>query len=190
MARIPKVEYKINLETMFAARLDIDDATKEAIGQAIIDKIVERTQDNLDKNNKSLGSYSKSYRSSVEFEILKGAKRAVDLTATGDMLAALTITKTTPQTITIGFNDTEQNTKAYGHISGMEGHPVLEGRVQKRDFMGLPDEELNKISADFAFDVEQIDRIQNATTRQELDQAVLSYIDELSGQIIPSEDIG
>jgi len=186
---IPKVKYTVNLQDLFGARLDLDESTKQAIGQAIIDKIVERTQNNLDKNDKSLGHYSKSYKATADFAILKGRKNLVDLTATGDMLAALTITKMTPQTITIGFNDTEQNAKAYGHISGFKGHPVLEGLVQERDFLGLPDGELENIGSQYESDANTIDSIQSATTRDQLNKSILDYIDELNAQIIPSEEI-
>jgi len=181
-----KAEYKVNLADLFGERLDLDESTKSAIGQAIIDKIVERTQDNKDKNGRSLGSYSKSYKSTIDFAVLKGRTSAVDLTATGDMLAALTITKSTPQTITIGFDDPNENDKAYGHISGFEGHPVLEGKVRKRDFLGLPMGELNTIANDFKDDVRTIDSIQGATTRDELNKSILDYLDELNAQIIPT----
>jgi hypothetical protein len=180
MARIPKVEYKVNLTDLFGERLDLTEATKEAIGQAIIDKIINRTQDNLDKNNNSLGTYSSSYKDSPDFKILKGNKSLVDLTATGDMLGNIDIIKITPQTIVFGFPDGTQNTKAYGHISGMKGHPVLDGKVQKRDFFGLPNEDLDKIADEFRDDAEQVDRINNAQTREDLDREVLSLIDELN----------
>lgn len=186
MSRIPKVEFKVNLEDLFGERLDLNEATKQAIGQAIIDRIVERTQDNKDKNGRSLGTYSKSYKDSTDFKILKGAEKLVNLTATGDMLAALTITKTTPQTITIGYDDPAENAKAYGHISGMEGHPVLEGKVPKRDFMGLPDKDLQDIASDFESDVRAIDAIESATTREELNRSILDVIDEFNAQIIPT----
>jgi hypothetical protein len=183
MARIPQVKFKINLDQLFGERLNVNRSTREAIGQAVIDRIVERTQSGIDKFGRSLGRYSPSYKSSLAFKVTKGGDSIVNLTQTGDMLGSLTIVEQSDRTLTIGFDDSDQNVKAYGHISGMEGHPVLEGKVKKRDFMGLPKGELDKIASEFESQAKQVDSIENATTREELDQAITDLIDELSGEI-------
>lgn len=184
MARVPQVKLKINLDELFGDQYDVNRATREAIGQAIIDRIVERTQEqHIDKFGRSLGRYSKSYKESLGFQVTKKGETEVNLTQTGDMLASITILDQSPRTITIGFDDSTQNVKAYGHISGMEGHPVLEGRVKKRDFFGLPKSELDAIAAQFIDQVKLVDAIENATTREELDQATVRLIDQISEEI-------
>lgn len=184
MARIPQVKFKVNLTELFGEKLSLNQATRESIGQAIIDKIVERTQEqNVDKFGKTLGKYSDTYRKSLAFKVAKGGQSAVNLTLTGDMLASLTVLAQTDQTVTIGFDDSEQNAKAYGHISGMAGHPVLDGKVKVRDFMGLPKSELNAIAAEFEDQATVVDSIESAQTRAQLDRAVLNLISEVSEEI-------
>lgn len=183
MAKVPQVKLKINLDDLFGERLDLNRSTREAIGQAIIDRIVERTQSGVDKFGKSMGSYSPTYKKSLAFQVTKGGETQVNLTQTGDMLGSLTILEETPRTITIGFDDSEQNAKAFGHISGMQGHPVLDGKVKKRDFMGLPAKDLNAIASKFERQAKRVDAIESAQTRDQLDQAVLNLVDEVSGEI-------
>jgi len=183
MARIPQVKFKINLDDLFGERLDVSRSTREAIGQAVIDRIVERTQSGIDKFGRSMGAYSKSYRDSLAFKVTKGGQKEVNLTQTGDMLGSLTIVDQTARTLTIGYDDSEQNTKAYGHISGMQGHPVLDGKVKKRDFLGLPKSELEKIASEFETQAKQVDAIENASTRQQLDQVVTDLIDQLNSEL-------
>jgi hypothetical protein len=184
VARHPKVQFKVSLEELFGERLDLNQSIKESIGQAIIDRIVQRTsEDSIDRYGKSLGKYSKSYAKSL-FGQVYGKKAGGDVTllATGDMLGGMNVIAQTSQSITIGFDQDEQNTKAYGHVSGMQGHPTLEGKVKKRDFMGLPKSELDAIAAEFEADAKRIDAIQNAETRDQLDSAVIDIIAQLEGE--------
>lgn len=182
MARIPQVKFKVNLDSLFGERMNLNRATREAIGQAIIDRIVSRTQDGIDKFGKSMGKYSPAYRSSLAFKVTKGGDSQVNLTQTGDMLGSLTIIEQSDKTLTIGFEDSVQNTKAFGHISGMEGHPVLEGRVKKRDFLGLPKSEMEKIAGEFESQAKAVDSIQNATDRNQLDSAITDLIDQINAE--------
>lgn len=181
----PKVKYKINLNDLFGERLNLNRATREAIGQAIIDKIVERTSEqNIDKFGRSLGSYSESYAKSLDGQVYGKRKGGpVSLLASGDMLGSLTIIEQTPQTITLGFEDRLQNDKAYGHISGMQGHPILDGKVKKRDFLGLPKNELQAIAADFDDRAKAIDAIESAASREDLDKAIVDLIEEIGSEI-------
>lgn len=184
MSRIPKVKFKINLDELFGGRHNTNEGTRQSIGQAIIDKIVERTaEQNVDKFGKTLGKYSPGYKKSLGFKVMKGGQGTVNLKASGDMLASITIVESTPHTITIGFDDAEQNAKAYGHISGMAGHPVLDGRVKVRDFFGLPKRELESIASDFEDQVRAVDAIEKAETRDQLDRAITDLISDLEGEI-------
>lgn len=183
MARIPQVKFKVNLDDLFGERLNVNRATREAIGQAIIDRITERTQDGIDKKGRSMGSYSAAYKASLAFKVTKGGQSTVNLTQTGDMLGSLTIIDQSPRTITIGFDDPRENTKAYGHISGMAGHPVLDGKVKPRDFLGLPKTDLDAIASEFEDQAKAIDSIEDASTREELDSAITNLLDQLEGEI-------
>src|SRR6478735_3162203 len=63
---------------------------KQIFGQRVVDKIVTRTsEDQVDKNGRSLGTYSKSYKDSLIFQIYKPGQNSVDLKLTGEMLSSL-----------------------------------------------------------------------------------------------------
>jgi hypothetical protein len=177
----PKQTFKVNLSELLGGKHEVDEATRQSIGQAVIDRIVERTSvDSIDRYGKSLGRYSKSYANSLSGQVFgKKAGGDVTLLATGDMLGSLTIVASTADTITIGYEDDAQNTKAYGHISGMKGHPILEGKVKPRNFLGLPATELDAIGSDFEDQVAAIESINSAGTKAELDQSILKAIEQL-----------
>ena len=112
---------------------------KQLFGQRVVDKIVDRTREqNIDKNGKSLGTYSTHYRESLFFEIYHGSERRVNLTATGEMLESLN-PKLGKYVITIQLEGEENRGKAQGHISGKYGKF---GRTDPRDFLGLPEKML------------------------------------------------
>jgi len=76
-----------------------------------------------------------------------------DLQYEGDMLDALDF-KTKPRNyeLQIGFFDKLQAAKAYGHTTGMEGHPWLEGVTPQRKIIPIQGE---------TFDDEIMDGIKN-----------------------------
>lgn len=181
---VPKLKLKINLTDLFGDKFKGDRSTKEAIGQEIIDRIAKRTAElRVDKKGNSLGTYSKSYRDSLDFKVSKGAQRSVNLTLDGDMLGNMDIIEQTKETITIGFPDSTQNAKAFGHISGFAGHPVLDGKVKKRDFFGLPEKELQSIASKFQDRVDAVNEINSASSREQLDAATLRAIDQVRSEI-------
>ena len=109
---------------------------KQLFGQRVVDKIVDRTREqNIDKNGKSMGTYSKAYRNSLAFEIYKGSETRVNLTQTGEMLESLN-PKLGKYIITIQLEGEENRGKAQGHITGILGKS---GRAKPRDFLGLPE---------------------------------------------------
>lgn len=115
---------------------------KQLFGQRVVDEIVNRTRDqNIDKNGKSLGTYSKTYRDSLIFGIYKGADKSVNLTLTGSMLESLN-PKLGKYVITIQLEGEENRGKAQGHITGILGKF---GRAKPRDFLGLPSGELRSM---------------------------------------------
>lgn len=103
---------------------------KQVYGSKVVDRIVERTLDNKDKNGKTLGVYSKSYKESLVFQIYNKSN-PVNLQLTGEMLSSLE-SVSSRYSITIQLADEENKAKAHGHING------LMGKARKRDFLGLP----------------------------------------------------
>jgi hypothetical protein len=101
---------------------------KELFADLVIDKMVERTVEGKDINNRKFRRYTKDYAEK------KGVTTSsVDLTLTGDMLNSISDKTSGKVKVEIAKDETP---KAYGHISGMEGHPIIKnGKV--RDFFGF-----------------------------------------------------
>ena len=68
---------------------------------------------------------------------MKGGDRTADMQLEGDMLDALDF-KVKKDYLEIGWFDSDQAAKAFGHTTGMEGHPWLEGKTPVRKL--IPDE--------------------------------------------------
>jgi hypothetical protein len=111
-----------------------NNTVKVTYGQRVIDEIVDRTQSHIDKNGKSLGRYSATYKNSLVFEIYKGGETRVNLTLTGDMLSSLR-SKSKRNSIIINLDGDDNRGKAQGHITGRYGK---KGRSDPRDFLGIP----------------------------------------------------
>jgi hypothetical protein len=111
----------------------VDSEFKQVFGQRLVDRIIERTRDeSIDKDGRSLGRYSNSYRESLVFQIY-GKSDPVNLTLTGEMLESLDYTDS-KYIIVIDVSD-DQKGKAEGHITGRLGKY---GKAKPRNFLGLP----------------------------------------------------
>lgn len=120
-------------------------AEREAIAQEVLDFIRERVQGkNLDKRNRPLPSYSKSYVNSLAFKIAGKSKNDVNMTQSGDTLAAMQLLDHKPGEIVIGWErGSKENAIADGNIRGTYGNSRSVG--PKRDFLGLAQKDLAKI---------------------------------------------
>jgi hypothetical protein len=118
---------------------DLPKSTKERIAQAIIDKIIEKSEDGLDRNGRSLPSYAKSYTESDAFEAFGKSKRP-NMTLSGDLLGQIDVISTSGDKLKIGWKSELENAKAHGNITGQEGL-----WKKKRDFFGLTAKEIKEI---------------------------------------------
>lgn len=117
-----------------------DSTIRKEIGKRIVDRIVERTQDQgIDKDGNKFTKYSKAYMKSLEFRVY-GKSKKVDLTLTGAMLSSVDVIST-GDVVKVGFTDKEQFLKASGHIDGTGANNAL----PVRDFWGLPLEDVQTI---------------------------------------------
>lgn len=67
------------------------------------------------------------------------------------MLNDLTVLSVEGNYVTVGFTEDEQNAKAQGHITGKDGVIFKNGRsFPVRDFLGLPQEEVDAMVQDLA----------------------------------------
>lgn len=107
----------------------------------VIDQIVIRTNEGIDRHNKSFPKYSKSYIESDTFKIYGKSPAEVNLELSGEMLSSLKGVEKMQEIIIelIGQNNKD---KAHGHIHGIKRR---NGTRAVRDFLGLPDEILDDI---------------------------------------------
>lgn len=141
-----EVSQTIDLKKLLGVDVSDYPEIKEAIGQAIIDLIVSRTESGKDIAGNSFDSYSKEYKNSLAFKAF-GKTNKVNLTQSGDMLAFMDIVESKGNTIKIGWADDEENAKAYNHNTG--------DTVPKRAFFGVTDSDLKKISDEFKPDLKK-----------------------------------
>tara|TARA_R110001632_G_scaffold52197_4_gene129714 strand:+ start:2211 stop:2795 length:585 start_codon:yes stop_codon:yes gene_type:complete len=135
-----EVSQKIDLSQYFDG--PISDDVKLQIGQAFVDRIVERSEDGKDVNGKNLPSYSKSYRDSEDFSRFGKSASDIDMTLRGNMLEGIDF-ETSGDDITIAVDDADTK-KAHGNITGQEGK-----WKSKREFFGITESEAKEIARDF-----------------------------------------
>lgn len=124
---------------------------RQSFGKAVIERIQYRTEVlGIDKNGRKFPSYSKVYVDSDVFKIYAKSAGHVNLTLTGEMMASM-IAIDSSQSIVIEMIGDNNKAKAHGHKYGLGNKKV------KRDFLGLPDGDLDKIM------VETISEYQNST---------------------------
>jgi len=138
---VPRVRYEIDLEELFGQQID-DPELRDAIGQRVIDRIVERTLSGRSKTGHVFKGYSDSYIKSAIFKAFGKDPSNVNMRLKGDMLGQMDIIEQDSKKIALGWGDTTQNAKAYNHTQG--------DTLPKRDFFGLPKRDLDKIRKEFA----------------------------------------
>ena len=143
-----KISQKISLRDLFGVDLSGNRRLKEQIGQAIIDKIVDRTASGKDVSGTPLKKYSEGYTESAAFEKYGKDKNNVDMELKGDMMEDLDIKKMTGNDITIGFNGTLSNKKAANHNGGFT--------LPTRQFFGVTVKDLLSIKKEFRSDIAAI----------------------------------
>lgn len=134
-----KLKQKINLREILG--FSPSETQKEQIGQAIIDRIIDRTESNKSVNGTGFKKYSKQYINSEEFELYGKNPGDINLTLKGDMLNSIDIIDSTRDTITIGFDDPTEEKKAANHQKGVT--------VPSRPFFGVTKSDINTIKKDF-----------------------------------------
>lgn len=128
---------------------------RAAIASEIVDKIVARTKKGVDKNGDKFAPYSKDYVKSLNFKIGGKSKGNVNLTLSGDMLAALDYLDLKKKKITIGYeNGSNENAIADGNIRGTYGSSKPSS-AHARDFLGISDKELGDILKKFPLNNEK-----------------------------------
>jgi hypothetical protein len=181
---LSQIEQTVDLKELTGVDLSEARPIKEAIAQAIIDRIQSRTEAGEGLRFSSNGSatpvklkspYSNQYADSIEFKAAGKRKSTVNMTLTGDMLASMDVLSTNGNSIKIGITDDTQIAKAFNHITG--------DTVPKRPWFGISKTELGEILSQFKPDIEKIKRSQTFTTDTESDAlAVLDKLRSFGGE--------
>jgi len=164
----------INLGELLGFDLSEASELKQYIGQLIIDKIKSRTEDGVGYNGKPLKKpYSDTYAKSPEFKAFGKSKSKVNMTLSGDMLGLLDIIEDKGNKIRIGWDDGEQNAKAYNHNTG--------DTVPKRPFFGINNKELYQIIRDVRPEIKKAIKIKEQDGTSAFEDFATGLLDKLNG---------
>ncbi len=182
------VSQTINLEDVLGVSFVGEKALRLSIAQAVIDYIVERTQDGKALNGGSFKPYSKDYKESTAFNLLKDSSE-VNMTLTGSMLGSIDVLSDGPNTIRIGFRDTKEKLKAFNHNTG--------DTLPKRPFFGVTQKEVKELIEDqFSSELNKLrsgetDSEAKLTVREILSAgAVVNQNESTTGSLIFFTNIG
>lgn len=115
------------------------------IADLVIERIVERTREGVDRRGNPFPDYTDAYVNSQDFKNAGKSASDINLQLSGDMLAALTVLKEGSDKIRIGFeNGSDENARADGNIRGTYGK-ARGSRKKARDFLGIDRSELRAI---------------------------------------------
>lgn len=162
MAKIPglslsqdEVSQTIDLEKWTGLDLSRDPELVREIGQDIVDYMKERVAQGVGAGEVSFkaNKYSPEYQASLAFKAAGKDPSPVNMKLSGDMLGSMDFIDNENQ---IKFTIAgDQSPKAYGHMTGFEGHPTIPQGKYKREFFGITKAEFEKnILPKFKNDIE------------------------------------
>lgn len=160
---------------------------KQQIGQALIDKMVERVESGTGivfdgsgrgRRKKLRSPYSDEYADSLEFQAAGKNASRVNMTLSGDMLGAIDVLSATGNRVVIGIDDPDEAAKAHGHQTGKNNTvPKM-----KRPFFGLNQTEINQVLAEFKSDLDQL-RARGDEDRSLIENALLDALASLRASV-------
>jgi hypothetical protein len=175
-----EVSQTIDLSEAFGIDFKGLDSLKQIIAEDMIERIRARTEggngvkfsSNGNASNVTFPGYSKDYIDSPEFRAFGKSKGKVNLKLTGDMLNLIDLTDETKDTITIGWDDSEQNAKAFNHITG--------DTVKPRPFFGITKSELQEIVKAYKPKIKEIIKVERTDGKKAAEEKLLDLIDEIN----------
>ena len=141
------------------------------MAEALLEKIVEKTEEGKSRTGSKFRKYSKSYSETDEFKAAGKSRNSPNLALSGDMLGLVGVVDETSNTVTLGWEDDEEAAKAHGHITGGGNG----GSLPVRDFFGLNNADIESVKRDFST---EINEIKNRRGSQR-ERAILSFIRRL-----------
>lgn len=178
------VYQKFDLKELFGVDVSDMPELREAFGQAVLEKIKERTaagefRPNSRPSSKAYG-YSDEYADSVAFKAAGKSKRDVNMELTGDMMNLMDILESKGSQVKIGWDDELQAAKAYNHNKGET--------VPKRPFFGLSRSEVKDIVRELEPQVQKRVRIFEKEGRSASTEFALKLLEKVRRIERASED--
>lgn len=165
-----EVSQTINLKEIFGVDFSNRRDLKEALGQAFIDRIVEKAKSGKRYDGKPLKSpYSKEYANSLEFKAAGKRRGKVNMTLTGDMLNSIDIIDMGANVLKIGIDDSLEAQKAYNHQVG--------DTVPARPFFGLNNKDVDEIKAEFRDEIKEAFKERGSSRNKK----IVALIDRILG---------
>lgn len=170
---LERIEQEIDLEQLFGVDLSENEALKSAVGQVLIDRMLARVEGGVGYGGTKLKSpYSKKYAETLEFKAAGKSRSDVNMTLTGDMLAAVN-TRSEGNKVVL-YVEGGEVPKAYNHIKG--------DTVPKRNWFGFTKDELKDLRREFAPKVRKAKAQDDAgggdTLLNEVTQDLLDSLDD------------
>lgn len=164
-----EVSTEINLKSLLGESSK-NESIRQVFFEAAFDKMLARLDQGRGVDGK-LHAYSKSYKDSLAFAAF-GKSNTVNMQLTGDMVQSVTVLDSSETKLKIGIDDVDQAAKAYGHMTGMKGHPTLDGKVDARNWFGWKDSELIKIADAIKPEINKRDILSDAVVLKLLNKLV------------------
>ena len=146
------VSITVDLKEIFGT--DIQRDLGERLGTAFVDRIVKSAEGGKSPKGHALKKYDDDYVASDEFKAAGKSKNKVNMTLYGDMLAQMEVLNFSDSKVTIGWQDSTQNAKAYAHMTGYRGHPTIKNGT-KREFFFVSQKMIDEVKEEFAGEVEE-----------------------------------
>lgn len=153
-----QIVQRIDFEEFFGVDLSSHRGLKLAIGQALLDRILERTADGIDVNGDKFPKYSDAYKKSLPFKAWGKSAGDVNLELTGQMLGTLDFINEGSNDLTLGWDNEEQILKAYNHITG--------DTVPKRDFFGANQADIDAVAKQFEGELSRVRQNREEETQE------------------------
>lgn len=177
-----KVTQEIDLQELFGVDFKGRRDLREALGEAMLEKIRARTARGVGMKFSSkrgtpvkLKAYSKQYKESEEFEAHGKSPSKVNMNLTGTMMDTMDIVKQTGNKITLGWDEDEENAKAFNHNTPKS----KEAPLPQRPFFGLNKSELKEIAKDFKKDIKSIVKDGQDKSDAAFNANILALIDKV-----------
>lgn len=161
---------RLNLKELFGVSFADRSEIRDAIAQALMDKIIKRTEGAKDINDSPFRGYSKEYKKSLDFKAA-GKSSKVNLKLSGDMLGLLDIVETSGNTVTLGWTESDEAAKAHGHITGDKKGPKV-----KRDFFGLSPKDVKQVTDEFQDDIKDLIKAQRSESEDKFTETIGNFL--------------